>query len=364
MSASAENQWLEYVHGGGGLGGAAARIALAPLGLLYGAGALAYRWSYEAGLRRRSEPALPLVSIGALSVGGAGKTSVAARLAREALAAGKRPAIVLRGYRRKGHDDIAVVSDGADVKLDARQAGDEAVLLARWCPGAVVVVGKRRERAIDRARDLGADVALLDDGFQYFRLRRDADHVLVSTLDFGPQNRVFPAGVLREPAATLSRASTIWVTYARSVSDEVLAEAVRWCERYAPGVPRVLADYRVAGCRRLDDGAEVKVDGLVVAAFCGIGKPEGFRRSIESLGPKSVQMKAFADHHWYDGADLCDVAVSARGLGADVVLTTAKDAVRLEAGQWPDGAPPLAVVEVEIEVLEGDPPTLMGAGSA
>ena len=143
MSASAENQWLEYVHGGGGLGGAAARIALAPLGLLYGAGALAYRWSYEAGLRRRTEPALPLVSIGALSVGGAGKTSVAARLAREALAAGKRPAIVLRGYRRKGHDDIAVVSDGADVKLYARQA-----VRARWWSSASGASGRSRRRAI------------------------------------------------------------------------------------------------------------------------------------------------------------------------------------------------------------------------
>ncbi len=363
MSRSAESRWLEWVHGGGGLEGAAARAALAPLGVLYGAGALAYRWSYELGLRRRTEPALPLVSVGALSVGGAGKTTVAARLAREALAAGKRPALVLRGYRREADHAVAVVSDGAGVKLDARHAGDEAVLLAQRCPAAVVVVGKRRERAIEKARDLGADIAILDDGFQYFRLRRDADHVLVSTLDFGPQNRVFPAGVLREPAAVLSRASTIWVTYARSVSDEVLEEAVAWCERHAPGVPRVLADYRVAGCRRLDDGAEVKVEGAVVASFCGIGKPEGFQRSVESLGPRSVGMRAFPDHHWYDEADLRGVAEWARGLGADLVLTTAKDAVRVEAGLWPDDAPPLAVVEVEIEVLEGDSPTLMGAGA-
>jgi tetraacyldisaccharide 4'-kinase len=356
MSGSAESRWLEWVEGGGGLVGAAARLALGPLGVVYGAGALAYRRSYELGLRRRREAALPLVSVGALSVGGAGKTTVATYLAGQSLAQGKRPALVLRGYRRQGDDDVAVVSDGEAVKLDARRGGDEAVLLARRCPGAVVVVGKRREKAIERARDLGADMAILDDGFQYFRLRREEDHVLVSALQAGRKNRVFPAGVLREPPRVLSRATTIWVTYARSAGVEVVESVQHWCERYAPGVPQVLADYRVAACRRRSDGAPAEAKGAIVAAFCGIGSPEGFRRSVEDLEPRSAEMMIFPDHHWYDEGDLRALASWARGLGADLVLTTAKDAVRLEAGQWPGDAPPLAVVEVEIEILGGEAP--------
>lgn len=354
MSRSSEDLWLDIVSGGGGAAGGLARGLLLPWSWAYGASALAYRRTYEVGLRRHVEPALPLLSVGALSVGGAGKTTVATYLAREAAARGVKPAVVLRGYRRADEARTAAVSDGSgNLLLGPREAGDEAVLLARACPEAVVAVGRRREEALAAAAERGATAALLDDGFQYFRLRRDVDLVLVNALQGGRQRRVFPAGALREPAAALSRASQVWITYARSAGDEAVAETRRWCRRHAPDAPQVLADHRVVGCRSFGGGDRVPLDGARVLAFCGLGSPEGFRTSLEGQGPREVRLLPYPDHHWYGREDLEALAAEAASWPADAVVTTAKDAVRLPADAWPAEAPPLAVLEIELEILEG-----------
>jgi tetraacyldisaccharide 4'-kinase len=333
--------------------GTVARALLRPLGWLYGTAALAYRRSYEVGLRRRASPPLPLLSVGALSVGGAGKTTLAAYVARRAIEAGRRPAIILRGYKRLGRDEVLVVSGGADVLAGPAQAGDEAALLATSCPGAVVVVAKRREEALARAADLRADLALLDDGFQYFRLRRDLDLVVVNALQWGPSARVFPAGLLREPPAVLSRAAQIWITYAQSAPADDLAALRRCCRRWAPTLPQVLADHRVAGCRLLADRRDISLAGARALAFCGIGSPEGFRASLATQGLAALTLIPYPDHHWYSPADVTGLAARARAAEAEVLVTTTKDAVRLGNTPWPAGSPPLAVLEVDLEILEG-----------
>lgn len=352
MMRSLEEFWLEAVSGGGGLAGTLARVSLRPVSWLYGGAAIAYRWLYECGCRRILTAPLPLLSVGALSVGGAGKTTVAEYLARRAADGDRRPAIILRGYKRRGADAVTTVSNGRDLLTQPEEAGDEAVLLSSRCPGTIVVVGKRREAALARAVELSAEVALLDDGFQYFRLRRDVDLVLLNALHWGPAMRVFPAGVLREPPAVLSRASQIWVTHAGAVSKETLSAVLQWAGRFAPQAPQVLADHRTVACRRLS-GEQVLLQGVRVAAFCGIGSPESFRRSLQALGPQRLLLLPFPDHHWYSREDLSAVAAWASTAGAEIVVTTAKDAVRLDAAAWPESAPPLAVLEVELEILQG-----------
>lgn len=351
MMRSLEQFWLEAVSGGG-LAGALARIPLRPVSWFYGAAAIAYRWLYESGCRRVLAAPLPLLSVGALSVGGAGKTTVTAYLARRAVERKRKPAIVLRGYRRQGANAVATVSNGRDLLVQPQEAGDEAVLLSSRCPGAVVVVGKRREAALAHAAELGAQVALLDDGFQYFRLRRDLDLVLLNALHWGSATRVFPAGVLREPPAVLSRASQIWVTNSGAVSEEALSALLRWARRFAPQAPQVLTDHRTVACRCFS-GESVSLQGARLAAFCGIGSPESFRRSLQALGPRRLSLLTFPDHHWYSREDVSAVAAWAAKARAEIVVTTAKDAVRLDPAAWPESAPPLAVLEVELEILQG-----------
>lgn len=352
MMRSVEEFWLEAASGGGGRAGMLARAPLRVASWLYGAAALGYRWLYESGLRHTSASPLPLLSVGALSVGGAGKTTVAAYLARRAIERKCLPAIILRGYRRQAGDAVTTVSNGHGLLARPQEAGDEAVLLSSHCPGAVVVVGKRREAALARATELGAQVALLDDGFQYFRLRRDVDLVLLNALHWGPAMKVFPAGVLREPPQVLSRASQVWVTHASAASKDDLAALLSWAGRFAPQAQQVLTDHRVVSCR-LISGQEVAISGARVAAFCGIGSPESFRRSLQTLGPERLMFLSFPDHHWYSSDDVTAVAAWASKAGAEIVITTAKDAVRLDAAAWPEEGPPLAVLEVELEIVEG-----------
>ena len=352
MSSSGETLWLQLVSGSGSAA-SLARAFLRPVSWAYGAVALAYRGLYEAGLRRAATPCLPLLSVGALSVGGAGKTTVTAYFARRALTRGLVPAIILRGYRRHSSENVTTVSDGTTLLVGPREGGDEAVLLAQLCPGAVVVVGKRREEAIGRAAAAGARVALLDDGFQYFRLRRNVDLVVLNALQWGPAMTVFPAGILREPPRMLARASQVWITHVAAVPPEIVAAIRAWAKAYAPSAPQVLCDYRVTACR-LMAGGEVSLAGATVAAFCGIGSPESFRRSLSSLGPRSLALRIFPDHHPYTPQEVADLAEWAAKTGAEVVVTTAKDAVRLGVEAWPEHAPPLAVLEVELQTVEGE----------
>lgn len=344
--------WRRMVRGEGGTYLALLRTLLVPAAAFYGAAAWLYRMSYDCGLRARTQPALPTLSVGSLVLGGAGKTTVTAHLAQRLVGAGQNPAIVLRGYRGRAEGTL-VASEGGKLLVGPEVAGDEAVLLTKLCPGATVVVGKRREDAIGVAARLGATCALLDDGFQYFRMRRDVDLILVNALQCGTSMRMFPAGILREPLSFLSRAHQVWITYSQAVSAAELEALCSWVRRWAPRAALVVTSHRIGCCRRLSDGTPVDIQGRRLAAFCGIGSPEGFQASLEALGVAGVNLRVFPDHHRFTPADLRGVAEWAQSEGADCVVTTAKDAVRIGAKDWPAAAPPLIVAEVELQVEAG-----------
>jgi tetraacyldisaccharide 4'-kinase len=263
-----------------------------------------------------------VVSIGNLSVGGSGKTPVVQRVAAMLRDAGHPVAILSRGYGGRFRGDALVVSDGKEVLVEAKEAGDEPVMLARSLPGVVVAVGPRRDvvgRAVE-AR-FGRRVHVLDDGFQHLRLERDLDIVCLDVGDL--DDRPLPAGRLREGPEALGRAHLVLLTRLEAAPEEKLAALE---ERLGPGRTHRVSR-RVLGWRNLE-GGEAAPPGRVFL-FAGIARPERFEGDAGASGAVVVGRAFFADHHRYQAQEIERLAEQARSAGADALGTTAKDAVRL-----------------------------------
>lgn len=331
------------------------RILHAPLLLaegLFRAGAAARGFLYDKGVLPSTPAGVPVVSVGNLAVGGAGKTPVVLALAARLAAAGRRPAVLSRGYGATRGDD-RVVSDGEKVLLDAAQGGDEPVLLARRLPGLRVLCGPDRARLSARAVALGADVLLLDDGFQHRRLRRDLDVVVIDATNPFGNGHCLPYGPNREPRSALRRAGLVWLTHADRATADGLA-SLRALARSTTGrppvesrhAPRDLADGTLRETMPLE-----ALSGRRVALLTGVARPASVRRSVEGLGATVVSSAAFPDHHRFTPAEVEDVLRAAGGAGAAWVVTTEKDAVRLPAAVA--GDPRLRVLRIDLEVTGG-----------
>lgn len=320
----------------------ARRALLSPLTLAswgFELGARVRGTLYDEGvLTARQVDGLRVVSVGNLNVGGTGKTPVVLHLAGLLLAAGRRVAVLSRGYGRSAPD--ARVFRGRDGLPPAFEVGDEPRLVAARAPDVHVLVGPDRARLAVRARDeLRCDVALLDDGFQHRRLWRDEDLVVVDeAVGFG-NGRVLPRGPLREPLSALSRATLLWVKAAPGAAAPL---------PLPPGVPVVRARH-AAGAWTAPDGQVVPgaaLAGAPALALAGLARPGGFLATLEGLGVRVDERALFPDHHAYTAEELERVRARAEARGLRVV-TTEKDAMRLPPGF------PAWVLCLEVEVLEG-----------
>lgn len=291
-----------------------------PLSTLYGAGA-AWRRAAAAAHRRRLRR--PVISVGNLVVGGAGKTPVVAALVRWLLERGEYPAVLTRGYARtRTTDDVVIVRDARQMRAALPESGDEPLLLARELEGAAVLVASDRARAGARAEDeLGCTIHVLDDGFQHVRLHRDLDLLLLTAADLTCE-RVLPAGRLREPASAAGLADA-WLTDADGLQGlAMLAPAY--------GVRHLFAVHRQLGpARPLGAGHEGARPNRVLLVS-GIARPERFAHDASRAGWPVVDHLVFDDHHVFSTPDVRAIATRAVERQADAVLTTAKDAVRLE----------------------------------
>jgi tetraacyldisaccharide 4'-kinase len=319
-------------------------LALAPLAWLYGAGAWLHRSAYARGRRRARRLGCKVVSVGNLTVGGSGKTPTAAWLAAALARRGHKTALATRGYGRRGREAVCVASDGRFVRASVEQAGDEPLLLAAHAPGVPVLVGRDRAVAGLRAMSaFGAEVLVLDDGFQHHRLARDVDVVVVDgRLGFG-NRKLLPRGPLREPLAALRRAGAIGV-----VDGPLAPEDAALVAALAPGAFRFEARRRPAALRPLRGGAPdppAALAGRAVGILAGIANPASLRRSVEALGARVVAERAFPDHHRYAASDVASLDAHAR-----VWVTTEKDALKILPG-WV-GAAEVRVLVVELEVDE------------
>ena len=322
-----------------GTAAAAAALSLAPLGRLYGLASRLRAGLYGRGLLRVERLERPVVSVGNLEVGGTGKTPLVRFLARRLADMGLSPAVLSRGYRGRTGRPGVVVSDGRRVLAGPDRAGDEPVLLARTLPGVPVLAGPDRA-ALGReaVRSLGADVLLLDDGFQHLRLARQCDIVLLDRERPWGNGRCLPAGPLREEPAALGRCHVVLVP--EGAAPEV-RERVR---RLAPAASLHALALVPAGLRGADgSGARARR----VAAFAGIARPQRFFRDLEGAGVEVVAAVPFPDHHAFARAELEELVRLARRSGAEALVTTAKDAVRIP--EAPQGIP-LLILEREVRI--------------
>jgi len=311
----------------------------------------AREWLYARRVLKSRRLDRPVLAIGNLTVGGTGKTPAVMLAVETLLAAGARPAVVSRGYGRRS-DGVHVVADTAAIRVEPEDAGDEPFLLARRLPGVPIVVGANRADAAKLAVErFDADVIVLDDAFQHRTLVKDVEIVMARTRAPWGNGRLLPAGPLREPLASLARAHLVIAAGAKRPDD--VAEIEQTVARYAPGTPVVPAAYVATECldaRRREPVPLDRLQGARVLAFAGIGAPGGFRTTLSEIGADVVELETFDDHHWYDAAELRALAARARSLGADALVTTEKDWVRLLRQPVPDV--PLLVVSVRLELSD------------
>lgn len=291
------------------------------LAALYGALARRRRARFALPTSRR-RLARPVISVGGLTVGGSGKTPTVAALARLLQERGERSVILSRGYaRRRPRDGVVVVSDAEGVLVPTAESGDEPQMLARALPGVPVLVAPDRHVAGRLAeRRFGATVLLLDDGFQHLALARDVDLLVVGPEDL--DERLLPFGRLREPLDAARWADAIVVSGPADEASRVgealgVATVFRAVAGYAPLAP-------------VAQGGVVEVPaGARVAAFAGIARPYRFFDALRARGFDVVMARRFRDHHAYSPRELRAIAEAAQAAGADAIVTTEKDAVRL-----------------------------------
>lgn len=316
------------------------RAWLSPLGAVYGGVAALRVRLYRSGILASTRPRGPVVSVGNLSVGGSGKTPLVARIAVLAREAGMPVAVLSRGYRGAFRGEALVVSDGERRLADAVLAGDEPVLLARRLPGVVVAVGRRRDR-VARAVEarFGPRLHVLDDGFQHLRLRRDLDLLCLDPADL--DDRPLPAGRLREAPAAAARADAVFLVGASDGDRDALR--ARWSLLGERPVFRLR--HRLTGFTDLAGRPRPAPERPWLLS--GIARPGRFEAGVREAVAPPLGHSAFPDHHRFRPVELARVGRAALDAGADAVLTTAKDAVRLL--DLPP-APPFCVAESEAQV--------------
>jgi tetraacyldisaccharide 4'-kinase len=347
---------------------ALARSALYALSRLFQVAVKARLFLYSVRILRDSTLGVQVIAIGNLTVGGTGKTPVVEKFARELQDQGRTVAILSRGYRSKPpplgkrllnkllfRDDSTpprVVSDGKSLLLDSETAGDEPYMLASNLKDVVVLVDKDRVKSGRYAIEkFGCDTLLLDDGFQYWKLRgRRRDIVLIDFQQPFGNERLLPRGTLREPPPHLVRANTIFITK----SDGNTAELRKRIALYNSTASIIECVHHPLYFEDVFTGERQGLDFLKnkrVAALSGIAQPESFERSLVNLGSELVYTKRFADHHRFSQQEILNVINRSKKRQAEIIVTTQKDAVRFPKIDRRDLS--IYFMRVEIKILRG-----------
>ena len=328
-----------------------ARVCLGLLSALYRLVVGLRNTYYDTFASSRRRVSCPVISIGNLTVGGTGKTPMAARIAGLLLQHHRRVAILTRGYKGGA---IGLDADQDEKALGRQRAeSDEALVLKRHCPQASIMVNPDRVASARRAVQQGFNALVLDDGFQHRRLERSLDIVLVdATSPFG-FDHLLPRGLLREPIKSLRRADLIILTRSDEIDDSTRRILMARLKRESAGKPIITAMHRFAGFTDAK-GRSVPVEdagAMQAVVFAGIANFESFRRRVESLGAGVLAAYEYPDHHYYSSEEITALGDVASEIEANVALTTEKDAVKL-VGRWDDAGCRLLVLNLEIEFDE------------
>ena len=296
------------------------RAVLTPLSWCWAAG---HRANVARQLAARRSLSAPVISIGSLTMGGTGKSPMVAHLAHLLRQRGRNPAILTRGYYRKSHDPMVIVPRGE--KASTELTGDEAQIYVRSGDAHVGIGPDRYDTGTRMEETLSPDIFLLDDGFQHVRLARTQDVVLIDALDpFG--GGMFPLGRRREPCKSLARASAIVVT--RVEPGQQVTGLRRMIRKYNVDAPIYNARVAPRSWIEYESNVERPVEDVKfgrVAAFCGLGNPRTFWRTLEEMEIDVAFRWAFGDHHHYKPTELERLAKQAADGGAEALVTTEKD---------------------------------------
>lgn len=317
-----------------------ARIILAMLSWPYSMAVRLRNHLYSRRLLVAHHAGVPVLCVGNLTTGGTGKTPLVVWLCRHIREKGLACAILTRGY-----------------KTQKGELSDEPALLAAQCPDVPVVVNPDRVAgAAEAIRSHRAQVIVMDDGFQHRRLARDLDIIAVdATTPFG-YGRVLPAGLLREPVTGLRRAHAVVLTRCNQVSEDALSQIENKIRRINRDLVISRSIHAPVTIRTAQE-TEITLDrirGRRVFAFCGIGNPRAFLRTLEQLGTTLVGSRVFDDHYRYTAEDLRTIQEQAQDQQASLVLTTQKDWTKAAKAGTMENDPPLAYLAIDMRFTAGE----------
>ena len=325
-----------------------ANLILPPLSLVYGAVMRARLAAYRNGLLKTKRLNAPVISVGNLTTGGTGKTPLVEWVCRVLAREGKKVTILTRGYGRANAAERVVASDGVSVLTSAEQTGDEPQLLAENLKGiASVICDSDRAAAGQWAiENLGADVLVIDDGYQHLQLTRDLNIAIIDATNPWGEGKQLPYGMMREPRSGLSRADCVVITRAGKESDPAILKGE--INRFT-AAPIFTSRMQTSLVRRIDAIQPTEVTAITqpLAAFCGVGNPSSFFNHLRREGFILAHTHAFPDHYKYQQVDLDNLCKAAETAGASSLITTAKDAVKL--GEFSFELP-CYVLEIEVVI--------------
>lgn len=313
---------------------------------------------YDKGVLKSFSLGVSTVSIGNITVGGTGKTPLVARAAELLFENGEKICILSRGYGRADSKKRVLVSDGEKILADARQSGDEPFELAQKLLGkAIVVADANRVSAGSWAREkFGITAFILDDAFQHRRARRDLDIVTIDATNPFGSGKLLPTGILREPLKNLRRADVIVITRANLCAEKQVAALRYGISKRNSQVPVFVSKNKIVEITKLEEFTgkapdsratkdKARMLGEKALAFCALGNPENFFEQLRSENFDLTATRKFPDHHFYTQRDIEKVEKLALRRGAEILLTTAKDAVKLKGLRF---NAPCFVIETKI----------------
>jgi tetraacyldisaccharide 4'-kinase len=313
-----------------------ARLFLLPCSLLYWLAVVLRNWFFDIGILKTTKVDMPVISIGNISTGGVGKTPIVEMLI-ERLRNNRRLSVVSRGYGRKSVGTI-VVSDGCGNLASVEDAGDEPSQLARKFSNLIVVVDEKRARGAQKAVELGAEIILLDDGFQHRYLHRDLNFVVMTAEEILNGDWLLPVGNRREPMSSLKRADGLIITRCASIEQfdqvsgmmkiQLKAEPHLSLKREGMiGLQTKLKSFKRTSTNEIVEAGQF-IDKKIITVS-GIGNPKTFESLLADTGMIVVKHFVFSDHHWFSDEDIQTIVKARKALSVDFIVTTEKDFMRL-----------------------------------
>ncbi len=297
---------------------------------------------YKTGILKTNKLSIKVISIGNLTSGGTGKTPLSIEIANYLIKNENKVAVLSRGYKRRLREESngnnILVSDGQEILSDYERSGDEPYLIAKNVPKAIVISGTDRVLNAKSAIKLGADILILDDGFQYLKLQRDENILIIDSMNPFDNGLLLPAGELRELPDSIKRATAIVLSNTQNIKPtDTLFNLIK---KHSPNKPIIEINYTIKSLKGINIVKTLNINELTdknIIAFSGIGNPESFEKSLTNIGFKITKHLVYPDHHNYEFDDITKIIEYAVKNKIENIITTEKDAIKI--GLFIEGAP-------------------------